>query len=97
MSFVFEVTDKTGRKIHLTKERWSHITIKHPDMANKLEEIKEALIKPTLIIQHKFDDSMRNYCKYYKYEKCYLLVSVKYLNGEGYVATSFMTRKIRKR
>jgi len=40
---------------------------------------------------------MRNYYVYYKLERHYLLVSVKYLNGEGYVATAFITRKIIKR
>ena len=81
----------------MTKERWSHITTKHPNMADKLEDIKQTLIKPTLIVPHKFDDAMRNYYLYYKHKKQYLLVSVKYLNGEGYVASSFITRKIIRR
>ena len=97
MEFVFEVTEKTGRKIHLSRERWRHITTKHPNMSNKLEEIKEALINPLLIIPHKFDDTMRNYYIYYKLKKDYLLISVKYLNGGGYVSTAFITRKIRRR
>jgi len=97
MDYLFEVADKTGRRIHLSKDRWSHITIKHTNMSDKLEDIKKALINPTLIVSHKFDDTMRNYYLYYKLEKDYLLVSVKYLNGEGYVATSFITKKIIKR
>ncbi len=97
MNYIFEITDKTSRKIHLAKERWKHITLKHPNMSNKLEDVKRALINPLLIIPHKFDDTMRNYYIYYKLEKHYLLVSVKYLNGDGYVATAFITRKIIKR
>ena len=97
MEIVFEIKDKTGRKIHLSKERWNHIVAKHPDMADKLDEIKQALIQPAMIVQHKYDDTMRNYCRYYKNERCYLLVSVKYLNGEGYVATAFFTRKVIRR
>lgn len=97
MDYVFELEDKTGRKIHLTKERWGHITTKHPDMTSQLEEIKHTLIYPTLIVPHKFEDTMRNYYTYYKHKKRYLLVSVKYLNGEGYVATAFIIRKIIKR
>jgi hypothetical protein len=97
MGYVFEVVDKTGRKVHLTKERWKHITIKHTNMSDKLDDIKKALENPTLIIPHKYDDSMRNYYLYYKLKKDYLLVSVKYLNGEGFVATSFITKKIIKR
>jgi len=40
---------------------------------------------------------MKNYSLYYKLEKDYLLVSVKYLNGRGFVATSFITKKLIKR
>jgi hypothetical protein len=100
MTFVFEITDKTGRKIHLTKERWVHITSPaslHPYMANYFEEVKQTLEKPDLIVQQKFDDSKANYYKHIKKEKAYLLVGVKYLNGEGFVITSFLTRKIMRR
>jgi len=45
MTFVFEVTDKTGRKIHLSKERGSHIRQRHPNVVN-IEEIEETLKKP---------------------------------------------------
>lgn len=97
MEIIFEVVDKTGRKIHLTKKKWTHITIKHSYMTNRLEEIKQTLIRPILIVPHKFDDTRRNYYTYYKHKKRYLLVSVKYLNNKGYVATSFITRKIIRR
>ena len=41
MEHIFEVIDKTGRKIRLTKKQWSHITTKHPDLSGKEEEIKK--------------------------------------------------------
>jgi len=97
MTIIFEVIDKTGRKIHLSKERWSHITTKHTNMSDKLEDLKIALINPLIIVPHKYDITMRNYYLYYKLHKDYLLVSVKYLNGEGYIATAFVTRKLVKR
>ena len=97
MKNVFETTDKTGRKIRLTKRQWDHITEKHSDMVGKEEEIKKALIKPDAIIPHKFDDMSRNYYLHNKNEKAYLLVSVRYLNGEGFVITAFYTQSIRRR
>ncbi len=45
---IFEITDKTGRKIRLTQERWSHITREHPEIVN-LEEVKDTLISPFTI------------------------------------------------
>lgn len=97
MNHIFEIIDKSGRKIHLTKERWSHINTKHSDMTDKIDEIINTLTKSTVIESHKFDDTMRNYYEYYKSEKCYLHVSVKYLNGNGFVATAFLTKKIIRR
>jgi hypothetical protein len=96
MSNIFEIIDKTGRKIRLTKRQWIHIITKHPDLFEKEEKIKETLEKPEIILMHKFDRNTRNYCKYDKNEKAYLLVAVRYLNGEGFVITSFYTRKIKK-
>jgi len=96
MEIVFEVTDKTGRKIRLTKERWEHI-ISHKGMGQYLEEIKDTLIRPDFIVPHFYDDTKRNYYRYYKDKKRYLLVSVNYLNGEGEVKTAFIARKIRRR
>lgn len=68
MDYIFEVIDKSGRKIHLSKERWSHITSPqslHPYMTNYLENIKETLINPRVIIQH----PNRETVDYYTYSK----------------------------
>ena len=42
MENIFEVIDKTGRKIHLSKERYKHIQ-KHHYMHDSLEEIKSTI------------------------------------------------------
>ncbi|MAG02090.1 hypothetical protein CMI42_02030 [Candidatus Pacearchaeota archaeon] len=96
MDYIFEITDKTGREVRLTKERWEHI-LDHKGMEQRLEDIKKTLVNPTTITHHKHDENRRNYYLYYKEKKRYLLVAVRYLNGEGYVSTSFITRKIIKK
>ncbi len=99
MSFVFDIVDKTGRKIHLAKERWAHITSPtshHSYMTNYLEEVKQSLLNPTFIRAHTLDEKKADYYLYFKKEKQYLLVGVKYLNGEGFVTTAFLTRKLLK-
>lgn len=45
MDYVFEIKDKSGRKIHLSKERWRHIREYHTDVENS-EEILETIRKP---------------------------------------------------
>ena len=69
MDHIFEITDKTGRKIRLTKKQWTHITSPtspHAYMTNYLEEIKETLINPDKMVNSLSDDQKVNYYKYYK-------------------------------
>ena len=54
MSWVLEIKDKSGRRIHLSKERWSHIQ-KHPNMSDKIEQIKETLTNPQAITEFEYD------------------------------------------
>ena len=96
MDWIFEIKDKSGRKIHLSKERWNHIVTEHSKLANKIEDIQDAMINPLIIIRSTNDDKVRFYFKYLKVLRKYLLVSVKYLNGEGYIITAFHTRKLIK-
>ncbi|MDO8459933.1 MAG: hypothetical protein Q7S74_02385 [Nanoarchaeota archaeon] len=96
MNIIFEVIDKSGRKIRLTKEQWSKIRKKHPEVENE-ELIKEALEKPTKIIYHNYDESVYKYYKHYKnrsYPENFLMVLVKYLNGDGFIVTSYFMDKI---
>jgi len=95
-NILFEVAEKSGRIIYLTKERWSHIQ-KHPEMSNQLERIKETLISPLIMREVEFDKDIRYYYSYFKdrpYAK-YMLVLVKYLNGKGFIITAFYTNRIK--
>ena len=96
MDFVFDINDKSGKKIHLSKERWKHI-LTHPFMQNQLENIKLVIKSPLTIRYNDWDKNVRYFYKEFKENEVsekYLLVSVKYLNGEGFVITSFFTNKI---
>ncbi len=95
---IFNITDKTRRGIRLTKRQWRETTLKHPNMSAYLEEIKETLIKPDVISDYNIDEKVRYYYKYFKQIKSrnkYLLVIVKYLNGEGFVIKSYFEGKIK--
>ena len=96
MTWIFEVEDKSGRKIHLSDERWKHIVTEHANLSDKIEDIKDTLANPLTIRRSKYDEKVRFYYKFYKNLSKYLLVSVKYLNGEGFVITAFYTSKIEK-
>ena len=95
MTYIFEITDKNKKKIHLTTERLKHIQ-RHPRMHDPIENIKDALKNP-LTIRIEDDESVLYFYKEFKQmpqSERYLLVSVKYLKEEGFVITSFFTNKI---
>ena len=103
MTNVFEVIDKSGRRVHLSNERWKHIRKKHPEIQD-FEQIKETIQKPDKITSYNYDETVYYdetiyyFYKYYKNRPLsyrYLLVAVKYLNGEGYVATAYFSAKIK--
>lgn len=93
---IFEVIDKKGRKVILSQESWSHI-LRHKGMEQHLENIKKAISNPTTNRPHIHNQNKENFYLYLKESKHYLLVSVKYLNNQGEVKTSFITRKIIKK
>lgn len=95
--YIFEIQDKSGRKIHLSKEQWKHITSPsspHAYMANYLGEVKETLLKPDKVSESAHEESKMLYYKYYKINSKYLRVIVKYLNGKGYVITAYFVKNI---
>ena len=97
MDLIFKIKDKSGRDIRLSKERWKHIK-KHPRMdENRIEDVKKTIQNPITIRYNEKDDEVRYFYREYKDMPSfgrYLLVSVKYLNGTGFVITSFFTNKI---
>src|SRR3989338_6805786 len=95
MDYMFEVIDKTGRKIKLTQRQFEHV-IDHKGMENYMEEIKDTLKNPLKIISHDEGD-LYDYYNYYKNRKQkakYLQVIVRYLNGNGFVLTAYFVRYI---
>jgi hypothetical protein len=96
MDFVFEIVDKSGKSVHLSKERYKHIQ-RHPLMEDSQEIIKSAIENPVTIRFNESDESIKYFYKEFKERdplERYLLVSVKYLNGNGFIITSFYTNKI---
>ncbi len=94
MAKVFSIQDMSGRIIYCSHERWNHIQ-KHPGMSGSIDRIIDTLINPNKILSFEFDSDVHFYYLYFKDKREYIMVSVKYLNGEGYVITSFYTDAIK--
>ena len=96
MESVFEINDKSGRRIRLSNERWAHINQEHPEVAPYLEDIKDTLTNPTRIVPNEDDDNVNYYYKNFKERQLqYLLVIVKYLNNHGFIITAYFVRNLK--
>jgi hypothetical protein len=92
--WVLEVRDRSGRRVHLTRERWAHI-LEHPEMAGALERIRETIERPQAVRESLRDPTVRYHFRHYKGAPArFLLVALKYLNGDGFVVSSFYTNKL---
>ena len=91
---LFETSDKTGRKIHLSNERWKHISKEHPEVTSYVEEFTDVLKNPIKITGTEVDEKVKYYYNQFKVHGRYILIIVKYLNGIGFIITAYFTRKI---
>ena len=93
---ICEIIDVSKRSIHLSKERWAHITSEHPEISGYLDRIQETLKQP--LKRTLLDEQLAYYYAYVKERKSparHLLVIVKYLNGTGFIITAYFVRNIR--
>ncbi len=91
MQRILEIRDKTGRLIYLTDERYTHI-LKHPEMQNSLNIIKETVESPIKVSEYSPDPTIKYFYSYHKNRKSrakHLRAIVKYLNGEGFIITAY--------
>ena len=92
MTKIFEVKAKDGRLVRLTEKQWLHINFRHPEMQSLVAEIEKALIDPTAITQ--LSAEIAKFYKFIKDENKYIVVVVRVLNGDGFVVTSYKTKRI---
>ena len=95
--YVFEILDKNGRLTHLSNERWNHIRKKHPEIEYP-ELLLDTVRNYDKITQVHADQTIYYFWKYYKNKlnpNKFLLVVVKYLNGNGYVLSAYYEDKIK--
>ena len=90
---VFEIIDKKGRNICLTKERWSHVRRDHPEV--ELEEIEHTILKPIKILEiHKDKYYYFHYFKHKNLPKKFLRAIVKYKNNIWLIMTAHFVQNI---
>ncbi|HLC71884.1 MAG TPA: hypothetical protein VJI32_07770 [Candidatus Nanoarchaeia archaeon] len=90
---LFEVLTRDGKEIRLTQKQWSHISQRHPEMQGLIEEMRQALMYPTHMLN--FSNETIKYYLFLKNKRAYIMVAVKVLSdNQGFIMTSYLTSKI---
>lgn len=84
--------------MRLTDERWEHIR-SHPEMADYGSEIERVVVGPDLAVQSRTDpEAILNYRRKVasSFGDKWLCVVVKYLPGDAFVLTAYLTDRPKK-
>ena len=86
------VKSKNGVSVRLTDERWTHIVEEHSEMAGLRPDVLETITDPYMILEGHYGVLMaiREILK----DK-YLVVVYRETGHDGFIITSFMTRRQR--
>lgn len=91
---LFEILTPLGFTVRTSDKYWQKIIFKHPDIENKLEEVKETIKNPSEIRKSSTDEFI--FLFYQKEPKYWLVAVVKRLNGDGFLVTCYRTDKIKE-
>ena len=85
------VTSGNGVPIRLTDERWSHITEEHGELAGLRLDVLETVSEPARIVAGTGGELLA--IRETEPDK-WLVVVYRELDGDGFVITAFVTRRI---
>jgi len=93
------LTDMYSRSIRLTAERRLHLETEHPEMADQLPRVAEALSNPDLIVRSRTDATVELFYKHYPLtpvtEK-FLCTVIKVLLDDHFIITAYYTDTIKR-
>ena len=93
---LFEVMTPLGFQVRVTKVYWELIvTIKHPIMAGREEDVKKVLAQPDEIRQSKSDEMVFLFYKEER-EKRWICAVSKQTGSEGFLITTYPTDAIKE-
>jgi len=91
----FTVKSRLNKTIRTTKDYWNTIVeLKHPIMKKYEKETKETLREPDEVRRSRKDPAVHLY--YRRYDKYFVCVLAKHLNGEGFIITAYLSNNVKK-
>ena len=93
---LFEVSTPLGFLVRVTRARWELVvTIKHPAMAGRELNVKEALENPDEVRQSRSDMAVYLFYKRER-EKRWICAVAKHFDSEGFLITAYPTGAIKE-
>ena len=97
MDILFEVKTPLGFRVRLTKSYWEIIvTVKHPVMAGREQDVRATLEQPDEIRQSKSDQNVYLFYKAEREKRWICAVSKRINELEGFLVTTYPTDAIKE-
>jgi hypothetical protein len=94
--YLFEVPTPIGFRVRVSRSYWELIvTVKHPVMARRELEVKDALQGPDEVRQSRHDPTVYLFYKQTG-DRRWVCAVTKRLNGEGFLVTTYPTGAIKE-
>jgi hypothetical protein len=91
---LFEVLTPLGFTVRTTAEYWRRLVVKHPDLADRLEDVKTALRQPEQVRQSRRDPTV---LLFYRRGILHWVVAVtKRADDTGFLVTAYQTDAIKE-
>ena len=91
---LFEVTTPLGFKVRTSQAYWEKIVLKHPDLAERLEFVKQTLTTPDEIRRSSRDANVLLF--YLAGDRRWVVAVARRANNEGYLITAYQTDAIKE-
>ncbi|MFH1190780.1 MAG: DUF4258 domain-containing protein [Candidatus Omnitrophota bacterium] len=93
---VYESTCVLGKKIRTTKRYFEFITqFKHPELKGKLKEVLKTITEADEVRRNPQHPEIHFY--YRKFNRHWICVVARHLNGEGFIVTAYLTSRFKKK
>jgi hypothetical protein len=91
---LFEILTPLGFKVRTSSAYWQKIILKHPDLLERLELVKQALASPDEIRRSSRDDHVLLF--YLAGEHRWVVAVARRADSEGYLITAYQTDAIKE-
>lgn len=94
-SLKFELLTPLGFTVRTSESYWQRLIIKHPDIANLEELVKQTLVSPDQVRRSSRDSGVLSFYLA-RNEKRWVVAVARRLNGNGFLITAYQTDAIKE-